>query len=117
MATLKTTIDANWAHTDNVTAQEITLWQRYLAYADKQAGNRTLWFFITLLVHGVLILALPAVLIYYYNAPVWILGITMTCFFANLIANMGGAGIRTTLSFFYASVLIHLIMIVLVLAF
>lgn len=110
MATLKTTIDANWAHENTAEVNRINVWQKYLTYADGQASNRTLWFFVTLLVHGVLILALPAVLIYYFNAPIWILGITMTCFFANLIANMGGAGIRTTLSFFFGSVLIHLAM-------
>jgi len=111
MATLKTLAPVNFAgnHTEIFNT---TLWTKYLAYADSQANNRTLWFFISLMVHGVLLLPVPAVLMYYFNAPVAVLAVTMSCFFANLIANMGGAGIRTTLLCFWGSLLIHMAMIV-----
>lgn len=110
MATLKTIAPAAWTVEERAEQTPVSLWQRYTAYADGQAANRTLWFFITLLVHGVLILALPAVLVYYYNASVAVVAVTLICFFANLIANMGGAGIRVTLGFFFASILINTLM-------
>ncbi|MCJ8208959.1 hypothetical protein MUY27_04510 [Mucilaginibacter sp. RS28] len=110
MATLKTIAPATWTVDGHAAEARTSLRERFLAFADSQAPNRTLWFFITLMVHGVFLLALPATLVYYFNAPEYVVGITLVCFFANLIANMGGAGIRATLSFFAASVLIHLVM-------
>ncbi|WP_158826780.1 hypothetical protein [Mucilaginibacter lacusdianchii] len=112
MATLKTIAPATWTiQEQEVTYNNVSLWTRFIQFADTQKGNRTLWFFINLMIHGVFFLPLPAVLMYYYDAPVGVLAITMACFFANLIANMGGAGIRTTLMLFFASVAIHVLMI------
>jgi len=51
------------------------------------------------------------VLMYYYDAPIFVLAVTMVLFFANIIAGMGGSGIRILLNFFAASVLIHLVMV------
>lgn len=82
-----------------------------MAFTEKQHRNQTLWFFLTLVIHGVLVLPVPAVLIYYFNAPDWVLAITMLCFFANLIANMGGAGIKASIGFFMGSLLIHVLLI------
>ncbi len=45
------------------------------------------------------------------NAPGIVLAITMVCFFTTIIANMGGEGIRTTLTLLAASVLIHIAMV------
>lgn len=87
------------------------IWDKWLAIADSQAKNNTRWFVISLVVQGVLFLAIPAVLIFYYNAPIIVLAITLTLFFANFIAGMGGSGIRVTLSFFVLSVLVNLIML------
>ena len=98
-------------HHDATAHSEITLWGRFMNFTEAQSTSHTLWFFITLMVHGVLVLPVPAVLIYYFNAPVWVLGVTMTCFFANIIANMGGSGIKTTITLFLGSLLIHLVMI------
>ena len=71
-----------------------------------------MWFLVSLMMQGVLFLPIPAVLMYYFDAPIVVLGITMVLFFANIIAGMGGSGIRTVLSFFAASVIIHLAMLV-----
>lgn len=109
MATLKTIPTSNWATDTN--AQHITLKDRFNAFADGQKSRQTLWFMVSLIFMGVMILPVPAVLMYYFNAPIAVLGVTMVCFFANIIANMGGEGIRTTILFFGASVLIHLVMI------
>lgn len=121
MATLKTTVAANWTNNTNTAAlptvkQASNFWTKYLAYADGQSSNRTLWFFISLSIHATIFLPLPILLIGYFNAPVAILGVTMVSFFANFVANMGGSGIRTTLTCFIASIIIHLSMVILVLA-
>jgi len=113
MASLKTLAPATWAlqpqTADN--NNKANLRTKFSQFADGQKENRTLWFFINLVVHGVLFLPLPAVLMYYFDAPGAVLAITMCCFFTNLIANMGGAGIRSTMLLFFASITIHLLMI------
>ena len=109
MSTIKTTLHPAWAPAidNNDTAPATGILNRFRAFADTQAQYRTLWFFGNLIVHGVFILPIPIMLIYYFNAPALILVITMACFFANLIANMGGAGIRATLGLFAIPILIH----------
>ncbi|MBS7563322.1 hypothetical protein KHS38_02805 [Mucilaginibacter sp. Bleaf8] len=112
MATLKTIAPATWTVEDHAdTYNNINLWNKFTQFADSQKNNRTLWFFINLLVHGVFFLPVPAALMYYFDAPIVVLAITMGCFFTNLIANMGGAGIRSTLLFFFASIAIHVLMV------
>lgn len=111
MATFKTIAPAAWPLQEEATTyNRVTLWSKFSQFADMQKGNRTLWFFINLMVHGVVFLPLPAVLMYYYDANIVVLAVTMGCFFTNLIANMGGAGIRTTMLLFFASIVIHLVM-------
>lgn len=78
---------------------------------ESQAERITLWFLVSLLFQGILILPVPAALIYYANAPVAVLAVTLTLFFANIIAGMGGAGIKTLLWLFATSLVIHLLMI------
>lgn len=112
MATLKTTVPASWAIHHQET--QPSLWSKYLKFADSQKKYRTLWFFASLVFSGVILLPIPAALMYYYHAPIIVLLVTMTCFFTNIIANMGGAGIRATIGTFLASVAIHLVMIALV---
>lgn len=111
MATLKTIAPATWTIApEQTTSVKFNPWAKFMAFADSQKSNHTLWFFVVLIVHGVLILPLPAVLMFYFNAPIGVLAITMVCFFTNLIATMGGAGIRTALTVFAGSILLHLIM-------
>ena len=114
MATLKTTVPATWMTAEHTENENLGLWNKFMAFADSQTNNRTLWFFITLMFHGVLLLALPAVLIYYFNASVLTLAVTLGCFFANFIANMCGSGVRVTIPFFFASVIINVVMILLI---
>jgi hypothetical protein len=111
MATLKTIAPATWINTNQTNSNySLGLIARFNNFADSQKQNHTLWFFMVLMVHGVFFLPLPAVLSYYFDAPVGVLAITMVCFFTNLIANMGGAGIRATLFFFGGSILLHILM-------
>ncbi|RYY35021.1 MAG: hypothetical protein EOP46_11440 [Sphingobacteriaceae bacterium] len=109
MATIKTFAPATF--TTHVENTHTNLWDKFMAYADTQKQNHTLWFFLVLMVHGVFILPLPAVLSYYFDAPAWVLGVTMVSFFTNIIANMAGGSIRTTLTVFAASVAIHLFIV------
>jgi hypothetical protein len=112
MATLKITAPAEWTvSNDRSERKSVSLISKYNQFADSQAKNHTGWFWVSLLVYGVLFLPLPAVLIYYFNAPVIVLAITMTSFFTTLIANMGGAGIRTTILVSAAGALIHIAML------
>lgn len=78
---------------------------------ESQAERITLWFLVSLVFQGVFFLPIPAALIYYAGAPVAVLAVTLTLFFANIIAGMGGAGIKTLLWLFASSIFIHLLMI------
>lgn len=93
--------------TDNSTSA----WNKFTGFADSQSKNRTAWFLISLVFQGVLFLPVPAALMYYYNAPIYVLLITLTLFFANIIAGMGGSGIRILVGLFGLSILVHLAMI------
>ncbi|RFZ89945.1 hypothetical protein D0C36_23915 [Mucilaginibacter conchicola] len=103
MATIANT--TNWAP---ATINNTSALNKLATWADKQAPNRTMWFMVALIAQGVLFLPLPAVLLYYFNAPVLILAVTLGLFFSNIIAGMGGAGIRTLLAFFAVSILANL---------
>ncbi len=113
MATLKAIDQSSWM-AENHTEGNFNLWAKFMAYADSQKPNHTLWFFITLIGQGVLFLPIPAVLMYYYDANISVLAVTMVCFFTTIIANMGGEGIRTTLTLLAASVFIHIAMVLVV---
>jgi len=102
---------ADW--TDQAgTIKPLTIWEKYNQFADGQAKNRTAWFFVSLLAQGVLFLPIPALLIYYFSAPVLIVTVTLALFFANVIAGMGGSGIRTMISWFALSTAVHIIMLI-----
>lgn len=115
MATIKTNVPAAWAndiHTNNTT---VSLWTKFNAFADSQHERKTMWYFLALIVQGIFFLPLPALLMYYYNAPIIVLVITLTCFFTSIIACMGGAGIRSVLFLSAASILIQVLMTIAVL--
>ncbi|GAA4318485.1 hypothetical protein GCM10023149_16610 [Mucilaginibacter gynuensis] len=107
MLTLKTNTTAAWA-AKPIARNRFNPVKAYLRFADGQKDHKTMWWCINLVVHGNLVLAVPAVIIYYYNAPVILLAVTVLGFFGNLVANMGGAGIRITLTAFFASLLVNL---------
>ena len=102
---------AHWAD-ESTTQTSKSTWSQWLAFADTQAENKTFWFLFSLVLQGVFFLPIPAALMFYYNAPIIVLIITMILFFANIIAGMGGSGIRVTLTFFVISVVVNLLMLV-----
>lgn len=110
MATLKLNTSAHWSNNTEIQNHE-TAWRKFITFADGQTKHRTIWFLVSLMVQGVLLLPVPAVLMYYYNAPIIVLAVTMTLFFASVISGMGGSGIRIMISLFALSVLVNLLML------
>ena len=106
------TAPAHWVNSNNI-QHKLSLWAKWNAFADQQTNSKTLWFIVSLIAQGVLFLPVPAALIYYFQAPLVVLAVTLGLYFANIISGMGGAGIRVTLLFFLASVIIHVLMIAL----
>ena len=86
----------------------VTIWSKCLAMLDKQEPNQTLWYIVSLIVQGILFLPVTAAMISYFNAPIFLLPVSLGLYFANIIAGMGGAGIRVILSLFIVSVITHL---------
>lgn len=108
MATIANTT-TTWLAPTNTKAN---VFKKVINWADKQAPNRTMWFMVSLIAQGILFLPVPAALLYYFDAPIGILAITLGLFFSNIIAGMGGASIRTLLGLFAFSILVHLLMII-----
>jgi len=113
MATLKPEIHSNWAST-HARDSHHGLWNKFTAFADRQQERKVIWFFLALTVQGIFFLPMPAALMYYYNASVVVLLITMFCFFTNIIAYMGGAGIRAVLLLSVISILVQVAVLILV---
>jgi hypothetical protein len=110
MATLTNTV-AQWSEV-SLKNNNTNILTKALAWADEQAPNRTLWFMVSLIAQGVLFLPIPAVLLYYFDAPLAVLAVTLGLFFSNIIAGMGGAGIRVMLGFLALSIFLHALMII-----
>ncbi|MGZ3777682.1 MAG: hypothetical protein ACXVI9_08760 [Mucilaginibacter sp.] len=113
MATLKPEIHSNWATSPEHTGH-LSLWNKFTAFADRQEERKVIWFFLALTVQGIFFLPMPAALMYYYNASIGVLLITLFCFFTNIIAYMGGAGIRAVLLLSVISILIQVAVLIFV---
>jgi hypothetical protein len=114
MATLKTDLHSPWTASASANENRRGLWDKFTAFADGQRERKVIWFFLALTIQGIFFLPMPAALMYYYNASLTVLLITMFCFFTNIIAYMGGAGIRTVLLLSVMSILIQLAVLVFV---
>jgi len=110
MSTFKLNAPANWSNERAELNSEST-YNKFTVFALSQAKYRTAWFLVSLVAQSVLFLPVPAVLIYYYDAPVLVLAVTMALFFANVIAGMGGAGIKSMIMLFALSIVVQLLMI------
>lgn len=100
----------NWDHAKTQTTEN-NLWKMWLAFTAGQKKFKTFWFLFALLFQGIFFLPLPAALAFYYGAPEYIVAITLILFFANVIAGMGGSGIRTMLTLFALSIIVHLCLV------
>lgn len=85
--------------------------KRFAKFAESQNDKRLGWFMISLLAQSVLFLPVPAALIYYYDASIWVLAVTVLTFFANIIAGMGGSKINVLIFLAGFGIFIHLAMI------
>jgi hypothetical protein len=95
----------------NTLTEKNRTWTNLLAIADHQSEHKTLWFLFSLIFQGVCFLPIPAVLIYYYHAPIIVLPITFGLYLSNIIVGMGGSGIRVVIGLFLLSVFINLAML------
>src|ERR1700761_5971775 len=84
-----------------------TIHEKYLAFVRRENKDKTVWFVLALALQGTLILPVPAVLLFYYKAPIYVLVITLLTYFPNLITAMTGSGLRVTLEIFIGSLLIN----------
>jgi len=98
---------------NTLTVKETHIWTNLLAVADHQSEHKTIWFLFSLIFQGVLCLPIPAVLMYYYHAPIIVLPITFGLYLANIIVGMGGMGIRVVIGALLFSILVNLGMLAL----
>jgi hypothetical protein len=80
---------------ESATLKNSAIWNKFIAFADSQAKNRMPWFLIAFVFQAVLFLPIPAALMYYYNASVACLAVTVLLFFGFLVVGMTGFGICT----------------------
>ena len=100
------------------TTAKLTLIQKYNAFADSQKDAGMFWWVTSLMVIGTLFVPLTFLLVYSLSGPTLpFLFFSMISFFACVVANMGGMGIRASISTFFFSVVLHLAMILMVLIF
>jgi hypothetical protein len=111
---METTMSTRVQWTTKPTTEKNTqsLAYKWNAFVNSQADSKTLWFLVSLVFQGVFFLPVPAILLYYFNAPILVLVVTLALFFANIIAGMGGAGIKTLLTLFAASIALHALMLI-----
>lgn len=97
--------------------QELNLLQKFNTFADNQKSNQTLWWLLSLMIIGGLALPLTFLLVYSLGGPVVpFLTISMLSFFACIVSNMGGLGIRANIGIFIFSAIMHIAMIAFTLA-
>jgi hypothetical protein len=99
------------------TAPSISLWTKYLNFADGQKENRLAWFLVSIILHATVLVPLTFMLVYSLGGYVIpCLAASMVIFFANIVANMGGASTRATIFLFGFSLLIHATILVITIA-
>lgn len=85
--------------------------KRFEAFAESQKDKRLGWFMISLLAQAVILLPVPAALMYYYDASISVLAITVSLFFANLVAGMAGSKINVLIALIGITTVTHIVMI------
>jgi hypothetical protein len=88
------------------------IWKNYLAAVDKQEPNAVGWWFISLLLHGCILVPLTFLAVYSLNGPTSLfIFISLISFFTNFIGYMGSAPFHFNFTSFILSVLIHVAMV------
>ena len=104
--------------TDNPVAGKINFISKFNAFADGQQKWAIAWWFAALAGIGGFILPITFLIVYSLGGPVIpFLAISMVSFFACIIANMAGMGIRSSLATFFFSLTLHILMVLTTLLF
>jgi len=99
------------------TAPSVSLWSKYLTFADGQKENHLGWFLVSIILHATALVPLTFVIVYSLGGYVLpCLAVSMTIFFANIVANMSGASTRVTIFVFGLSLLIHAAILIMTIA-
>lgn len=99
------------------TAPTVSLWTKYLNFADSQKPNHLGWFLVSIIIHSTILVPLTFILVYSLGGYVLpCLAVSMVMFFANIVANMSSASTRFTIFIFGLSLLIHAIILLITLA-
>lgn len=85
-----------------------SLIKRFNEFSEAQSDKRLGLFMVSLLAQSVLFLPVPAVLMYYYNAPVSVLAVSVLLFFINLVAGMGGSKTSVLIFLIALSIIVNL---------
>ncbi|SDZ95154.1 hypothetical protein [Pedobacter hartonius] len=95
----------------------ISLWTKYITFADGQKENRLAWFLVSLILHATVLVPLTFILVYSLGGYVIpCLATSMVIFFANIVANMSGANTRSTIFLFGLSLLVHCLILIITVA-
>ena len=95
----------------NATPLNLNLINKFNAFADSQQRWSMIYWIGSLMLIGSFFLPVTFLFVYSLNGPViTFLALSMVSFFATLIANMGGMGIRVCLYSFFSSIILHLAM-------
>jgi hypothetical protein len=110
---MDTTLNAptSWNNQTESQSKVVNAESKLAAFIDSQQKNETAWFLVSMMIQGVFFLPIPAVLIFSFNAPAYILIFTLGLFFANIIAGMSNAGAKAIIYLFAASVVVHAVLL------
>lgn len=110
---MNTTLNAHFDWSGPVAGQTTTnkAEGKLNGFVNSQKKNVTAWFLVSLMVQGVFFLPIPALLIFSFGAPAYILVFTLGLFFANIIAGMSNAGAKVIMYLFATSVVVHLVLL------
>lgn len=102
----------SWNNQTESRSKAIGSESKLTAFINSQKKNETAWFLISMMIQGIFFLPIPAILVFGFNAPAYILIFTLGLFFANIIAGMSNAGTRAIIYLFAASILVHAVLLV-----
>lgn len=97
--------------THSASPVKINFWKNLMIRADSQTEYKTAWYLFSLVFQGVFFLPIPAVLLYFYHASIFVLPVAFGFYMANIIIGMGGSGIRVVLGALALSILVNLSML------
>lgn len=98
-------------------SEPISLWTKYLNFADSQKPNHLGWFLVSIILHATILVPLTFVMVYSLGGHVVpCLAASMVVFFVNIVANMSSASTRVTIFVFGLSLFIHALILIITVA-